>query len=73
MRFGFETGEGKTLQEIGEKMGLSPSRVAQIEHEALRKLKGGAGYRNLLMAGLKEVRRSGYRTLRPDDEVLKAL
>ncbi|KAJ0235976.1 RNA polymerase sigma factor sigB [Hirschfeldia incana] len=38
-RFGMEDGRMKTLQEIGETMGVSRERVRQIESSAFRKLK----------------------------------
>ena len=38
-RFGLEDGRMKTLQEIGELMGVSRERVRQIELSAFRKLK----------------------------------
>ncbi|XP_010475654.1 PREDICTED: RNA polymerase sigma factor sigB [Camelina sativa] len=38
-RFGMEDGRMKTLQEIGELMGVSRERVRQIESSAFRKLK----------------------------------
>lgn len=39
MRFGLEDGRMKTLQEIGESMGVSRERIRQIESSAFRKLK----------------------------------
>lgn len=39
MRFGFDDDESKTLEMIGEKLGLSHERVRQIEEKALRKLR----------------------------------
>lgn len=38
-RFGMDDGRMKTLQEIGETMGVSRERVRQIESCAFRKLK----------------------------------
>lgn len=38
-RFGLEDGRMKTLQEIGEMMGVSRERIRQIESCAFRKLK----------------------------------
>lgn len=38
-RFGMDDGRMKTLQEIGESMGVSRERVRQIESSAFRKLK----------------------------------
>jgi RNA polymerase sigma factor (sigma-70 family) len=39
MRFGFDGEEPKTLQEIGEAMGLSRERIRQIESRAKEKLR----------------------------------
>lgn len=39
-RFGLDNGRAKTLQEIGDSIGISRERVRQIELCALRKLKG---------------------------------
>ena len=39
LRFGFETGEPLTLEEVGEKLGITRERVRQIEEKALRRLK----------------------------------
>jgi len=41
MRFGLESGEPRTLKEIGESLGLTRERVRQIETEALAKLASG--------------------------------
>ena len=38
-RFGFEDGEPKTLQEIGDNFGVSRERIRQIEFKAIKKLK----------------------------------
>lgn len=38
-RFGMDDGRMKTLQEIGELMGVSRERIRQIESSAFRKLK----------------------------------
>lgn len=38
-RFGMDDGRTKTLQEIGEMMGVSRERIRQIESSAFKKLK----------------------------------
>ena len=38
-RFGFGGGERKTLQQIGDKLGVSRERIRQLENEALAKLR----------------------------------
>jgi RNA polymerase primary sigma factor len=39
LRFGLDDGRAKTLEEIGETLGVSRERVRQIEGEALTKLR----------------------------------
>lgn len=39
LRFGFVDGQAKTLEEIGEKIGVTRERIRQIESKALKKLK----------------------------------
>ncbi len=39
-RYGLETKEEKTLQEIGDKYGITRERVRQIEEESLKKIRG---------------------------------
>ena len=39
LRFGFDDGEAKTLEDVGELMGLTRERVRQLEIKALRKLR----------------------------------
>ncbi|KAJ8556380.1 hypothetical protein K7X08_029771 [Anisodus acutangulus] len=46
-RFGLEDGRMKTLQEIGELMGVSRERIRQIESSAFRKLKNKKRTRHL--------------------------
>lgn len=46
-RFGMEDGRMKTLQEIGELMGVSRERIRQIESCAFRKLKTKKRTKNL--------------------------
>ena len=46
-RFGLEDGRMKTLQEIGELMGVSRERIRQIESCAFRKLKNKRRTKNL--------------------------
>lgn len=46
-RFGLEDGRMKTLQEIGELMGVSRERIRQIESCAFRKLKNKKRTKNL--------------------------
>ena len=46
-RFGLEDGMTKTLQEIGELMGVSRERIRQIESSAFRKLKSKKRTRHL--------------------------
>ena len=39
LRYGFETGDGLTLEEVGEKFGVSRERIRQIQKETLGKLR----------------------------------
>lgn len=39
LRFGLRDGQAQTLEEVGEKFGLTRERIRQIEKEALRKLR----------------------------------
>jgi RNA polymerase primary sigma factor len=40
LRYGLDGDEPLTLKEIGQKIGLTRERVRQLEHQALRKLRG---------------------------------
>lgn len=42
-RYGLGGGEPQTLREVGEQLGVSAQRVAQIEERALRKLRSALG------------------------------
>jgi len=42
MRYGLDGEEPKTLEEVGEKLGISRERVRQLEQRALKKLKAVA-------------------------------
>jgi RNA polymerase primary sigma factor len=39
LRFGLDDGQSRTLEEVGQKMGVTRERVRQIEAKALRKLR----------------------------------
>jgi RNA polymerase primary sigma factor len=39
LRFGFHDGKSYTLQQVGDKMGLTRERVRQIETQALSRLR----------------------------------
>jgi RNA polymerase primary sigma factor len=39
LRFGLENGRAYTLEEVGEKFGLTRERIRQIEGKALRRLR----------------------------------
>jgi len=39
LRFGIQDGHSYTLEEVGQKFGLTRERIRQIESEALRKLR----------------------------------
>jgi RNA polymerase primary sigma factor len=47
LRFGFDDGEDRTLEEVGRLLGLSRERVRQIEREALGKIRVWAAERGL--------------------------
>ncbi|HSJ56569.1 MAG TPA: sigma-70 family RNA polymerase sigma factor, partial [Anaerolineae bacterium] len=47
MRFGLEDGYDYTLEEIGDRFGLSRERIRQIEHEALEALRNPQRARSL--------------------------
>jgi len=39
LRFGLDGGEERTLEEIGEKLGVTRERIRQLQNEALGKLR----------------------------------
>lgn len=43
LRYGFQDGRSHTLQEVGNKMGITRERVRQIESQAINRLRGTAG------------------------------
>ncbi len=43
LRYGFQDGRAHTLQEVGNKMGITRERVRQIESQAINRLRGTAG------------------------------
>jgi RNA polymerase primary sigma factor len=43
LRYGFQDGRSHTLQEVGNKMGITRERVRQIENQAINRLRGAAG------------------------------
>lgn len=47
LRFGFNSEESKTLQEIGDKFNLSRERIRQIESKAINKLRRAKSLKNL--------------------------
>lgn len=40
LRYGFQDGQSHTLQEVGNKMGITRERVRQIESQAMKRLRG---------------------------------
>jgi RNA polymerase primary sigma factor len=52
-RYGLEGREPQTLREVGQELGLTPQRVAQIEQQALDKLRAALGVDDLSRSGLK--------------------
>jgi RNA polymerase primary sigma factor len=42
LRYGFQDGKSHTLQEVGNKMGITRERVRQIESQAINRLRGTA-------------------------------
>lgn len=47
MRFGLQDGKSQTLEEVGQKFGLTRERIRQIEHEALDRLRHPSRSRKL--------------------------
>ena len=47
MRYGLDDGREKTLEEIGNEVGVTRERIRQIEAKALRKLKQPSHLRKL--------------------------
>ncbi len=43
LRYGFQDGKSHTLQEVGNKMGITRERVRQIESQAINRLRGTVG------------------------------
>jgi RNA polymerase primary sigma factor len=39
MRFGLDDGRPKTLEEIGDRLGVTRERIRQIQEEALKKMR----------------------------------
>lgn len=39
MRFGLDDGQPKTLEAVGERLGVTPERIRQIQAQALAKLR----------------------------------
>ena len=61
-RFGLETGRAKTLEEVGEMLGVSNDRIRQMEAKALRKLRHPSRERNIKPIELNELRDNEYIT-----------
>jgi RNA polymerase primary sigma factor len=47
LRFGLQDGRAYTLEEVGQKFGLTRERIRQIEHEALDRLRHPSRSRQL--------------------------
>ena len=47
LRFGLQDGRSYTLEEVGQKFGLTRERIRQIEHEALDRLRHPSRSRQL--------------------------
>ncbi len=54
LRFGLDTGTGRTLEEVGKIFKVTRERIRQIEAKALRKLKSSPKFRNKMKGYIDE-------------------
>jgi RNA polymerase primary sigma factor len=54
MRFGLDDGRPKTLEEVGERLGVTRERIRQIQEQALQKMRVKIDKRNLPSTALAE-------------------